>query len=434
MNQNKTELKRQLGAGSLAINSINLTVGAGIFVLPALVATNLGSASFIAYILCGLLVILIMLCFAEVGSKISNPGGAYAYVEKAFGPFAGFLINTLFWFGFAALADAAILNAMTDMLAKWYPSLLNNYIRVLFFIALYSLMAFINIRGVKEGVSFALIATILKLAPLILLIVLGLFKIDTGNLVVSLLPSFKNIGETTLLLFFAFVGTEAALSISGEIKNPQRSIPKGIFMGIFGILMIYMLIQLVAQGVMGDQLPNFKNAPLAALANQIMGPIGGKLILVTAVVSIFGVLSGDILATPRIIYAASKDKLLPSFLSNIHPKFNTPFWSIILYSIVILIFASSGGFKQLAVLASSSVLIIYLAVVLATVKLRFQNLGNEEGSFKIKGGLIIPIMAIATILWLLLQITFKEVLALSIFFVMLTAFYFVNKSIKKNNH
>ncbi len=434
MSQNKTELKRQLGAGSLAINSINLTVGAGIFVLPALVASNLGSASFIAYLLCGLLVILIMLCFAEVGSKVTAPGGAYAYVEKAFGPFAGFIINTLFWFGFAALADAAILNAMTDMLAKWYPSLLNNYIRIPFFIVLYSLMAFINIRGVKEGASFALIATILKLAPLILLIVLGLFKIDTDNLVVSSLPSFKNIGETTLLLFFAFVGTEAALSISGEIKNPKRSIPKGIFMGIFGILMIYMLIQLVAQGVMGDQLPNFKDAPLAALANQIMGPIGGKLILVTAVVSIFGVLSGDILATPRIIYAASRDKLLPSFLSNIHPKFNTPYWSIILYSIVILVFASSGGFKQLAVLASSSVLIIYLAVVLATIKLRFQKRNNEEGSFKIKGGLFIPIMAIATILWLLLQITFKEVLALSIFFVMLTAFYFINKSIKKNNH
>lgn len=115
-------LKREIGAVSLALNAVNLTIGAGIFVLPAIVAENLGPAAFIAYLICALLVVLIMLCYAEVGSKVTTSGGSYAYVEKAFGPLAGFLINTLFWFGFASLADAAVINAITDMLINWFPT------------------------------------------------------------------------------------------------------------------------------------------------------------------------------------------------------------------------------------------------------------------------------------------------------------------------
>src|SRR5665213_3443473 len=115
MEQTKdVEPKRELGARSLAVNVINYTIGAGIFVLPAIVGEKLGPASFIAYIVCGILVILIMLCFAETGSKITEAGGAYAYVSAAFGPLSGFLINTLFWFGFCLLADAAVANAMVD--------------------------------------------------------------------------------------------------------------------------------------------------------------------------------------------------------------------------------------------------------------------------------------------------------------------------------
>ncbi len=419
-------LKREIGAVALALNAINLTIGAGIFVLPAIVAENLGPASFIAYIICGLLVILIMLCYAEVGSKITTSGGSYAYVEKAFGPLAGFLINTLFWFGFSALADAAVINAMTDMLAIWFPVFSITYVRIILFIAIFGLLALINSRGVKQGSQFAVVTTILKLTPLILLVLIGLFSISSENLTIKTLPGIKSIGETALVLFFAFMGIETALNVSGEIKNPKKSIPKGIFMGVFGVLLMYLLIQFVAQGVLGDQLQEYKDAPLAALATKLIGPVGGTIILVTSVVSMFGMLSGDILASPRILFAASQDKLLPEFLSRIHPKFATPYWSIIVYSAIGVIFASSGGFKQLAVLASSSVLIIYLAVVLATIRLRFKKETAEgTGTFKIPGGLIIPILAIGTICWFLSHITMAEVKAISIFFAGLTVFYFV---------
>ena len=431
--QNNTEpaLNREIGATALALNAMNLTIGAGIFVLPAVVAANIGRSAFIAYLICGFLVILIMLCYAEIGSKVTTSGGSYAYVEKAFGPLAGFLINTLFWFGFAAMADAAVINMLTDMLAKWFPVFSVMYVRIIFFTAVFGLLTFVNIRGVKQGSQFAVATTLLKLTPLILLVFIGLFSIEAENLSVKTWPSADSIGKTALVLLFAFMGIETALNVSGEIKNPQRTIPKGIFMGVFGVLLMYMLIQFVAQGVLGDQLSVHKDAPLASLATQLIGPVGGTIILITGIVSMFGMLSGDVLASPRLLYAASKDKLLPKFLSSIHPKFATPYWAIIIYCTVGLIFASSGGFKQLAVLASSSVLIIYLAVVLATIRLRYKKGAGEEGSFKIPGGLIIPVLAVGTIVWFLSQITRQEIIGFAIFFAVLTVIYFINKEVRK---
>lgn len=431
LNKNQPALKREIGSVSLALNAINMTIGAGIFVLPAIIASNLGAAAFLAYIINGLLILLIMLCYAEVGSKITEAGGSYAYVEKAFGPLPGFLINTLFWFGYGLLADAAVINAMADMLSIWFPIFSMAYVRTVLFVITFGLLAFINVRGVKSGSQFAVMITILKLTPLLLLAAIGLFGITGSNLQVSSWPGVKSLGETTLLLFFAFGGTETALNVSGEIKNPKKNIPRGILMGVGGILLIYLLIQFIAQGVLGSQLAMEKNAPLASLATHLIGPVGGTILLATSVISMFGMISGDVLAQPRLLYAASKDKLLPDFLGKTHPKFATPYWAIIVYSIVAIILASTSGFKELAILGISAVLIIYLAVILAMMRLRFKKTSEENGSFRMPFGLTIPILAMGVIGWLLSHITGNEIKSIVIFFVVLTAIYFINKLVRK---
>jgi len=433
--QNKPEpgLQREIGATGLALNAMNLTIGSGIFVLPAVVALGIGRAGFIAYLACGFLAILITLCYAEVGSKITSSGGSYAYVEKAFGPLPGFFVNTLAWFGFSALADGAVVNAMTDMLSTWFPLLNTHYIRVIFFVLIFSTLALINIRGAKQGSGFASIATLLKLLPIVLLIVFGMFHIASSNLTITTWPPIKSMGEASLSLFFAFVGFETALGVSGEIKDPKRNIPKGILMAVAGVLIIYISLQFVAQGVLGDQLSWSQNAkaPLSALATSLIGSIGGTIILVTGIVSMFGLLSGDMLASPRLLFAAAEDNLLPKFLSRVHPKFSTPYWSIIVYCIVATILASSGGFKQLAVLASSSILLVYLGVAAATIVLRYKKGFAGAGSFTVPGGVIIPVFAIATIICFLFFITIAEVKALVIFFSVLTIIYFLKKLVDK---
>lgn len=427
MNKHQPEsLPRQIGVLGLASNAINLTLGSGIFVLPAVVAASVGAASVLAYVICGGLVTLIMLCFAEVGSKVTSSGGAYAYVETAFGSFAGFLTNSLFWFGYCMMADAAIANALVDTLSVPFPIFSHFIYKAILLIILFTFFAWINIRGVKQGTRLVEINTLAKIIPLFLLIIVGIFFIKPSNLQWSDTPSIQSLGEVSLVLFFAFIGIEASLSVSGEIKNPMRTVPRGILLGLMGILLIYLSLQTVAQGVLGDQLPLEKEAPLAAVAQQLFGNWGATLILFGAAISMFGAVSGDILASPRLIYAAAKDGLLPAFFGRIHSKYITPHIAIITYAGLGLIFAISGGFQQLAILASAATLVIYLAVVIATIKLRFTEKA-PEGSFKIPGGIAIPILAIFVIIWFLSHLKQQEWLALFYFLLAMAVIYFIMK-------
>lgn len=420
-------LPRKIATLGLASNAINLTIGSGIFVLPAVVAASLGAASVMAYIICGILITLIMLCFAEVGSKVTSAGGAYAYVETAFGPFAGFLTNSLFWFGYCVMSDAAIANALVNTLSVPFPALANFTNKAILLTILFTLLAWINIRGVKQGTRLVEINTLAKLIPLLLLIIVGIFFIKSENLQWTSTPSIKSLGEVSLVLFFAFLGIESSLSVSGEIKNPAKTVPKAILLGLAGVLFVYLLLQTVAQGVLGNDLQTEKEAPLAAVAQQLFGNWGTILIIIGAAISMFGTISGDILASPRLIYAAAKDNLLPAFFGRVHPKYITPYIAIITYAGLGLIFALSGGFQQLAILASAAMLLIYMAVVLATIQLRLKKYPAPEGSFKIPGGLLVPILAIIAIGWFLSNLKGTEWRALTLFLGTLTTIYFIRK-------
>jgi len=417
-------LERELGAGSLAINAINLTIGTGIFILPAYIAGYLGTMSFLAYLFCTCSMGLIMLCFAEMGSKKIGSGGAYAMIEDAFGPLAGFLANTLFWFGYAILSDAAILNVMTEMLGIWFPIFNQYWFRVIFFFIVLSVFVLINIRGVKAGTRMVIILTTLKLTPLVLLVIIGFFGVKSENLALTSLPDISTFGAACLLLFFAFQGTEAALNISGEMKNPGKTIPRGIFMGILAILVIYLLIQFVATGVLGSELSFFEEAPLAEVATRLVGPLGGTILIATGVISMYALVGGDILVTSRLPFAAAENGFLPKALSRVHPKFKSPYIAIVVFSGAMFIMAISGGFKTLAILASSAVLIIYLGVVLAMFKSRLKPDVTNPPMFKVPGGFIVPILALAVLVWVLSYVPLKEFMAIALFFVATTLFYF----------
>lgn len=422
-------LKKVIGVRSLAANAVNLTVGSGIFALPAVVAAYLGPSSFLAYILCALLMGMVLLCFMEVGSKIPLTGGVYAYIETAFGPFIGFLANTLFWFGYAVMADAAVANILTDSVAIFFPSFDQPVVRAIFLATVFGGIAWLNVRGIKQGNTLVEIITLAKLLPLLVLVVVGVFFVNTENYQVAAWPSVGKLGEVSLILFFAFVGMECSLSASGEIKNPGKTIPRGILLGMFIIFIFYMLIQFVAQGVLGDQLPLHKDAPLAVVAQIVLGDFGKLLIVIGTAISCFGVISGDIMITSRVPYAAARDGLLPKFLSVIHPRYATPYMSILLYAAAGFIISISGGFRQLAIVASSSMLIIYFGVILATIKLKKHK--AVEGSFVIPGGLIIPVIALVATAWFLSNLAINEIAGGLIFLAASSVIYFLMKLFKK---
>jgi basic amino acid/polyamine antiporter, APA family len=422
-------LKKVIGIRSLAANAVNLTVGAGIFALPAVVATYLGPASFLAYILCALLMGMVLLCFMEVGSKIPFTGGVYAYIETAFGPFAGFLASTLFWLGYCIMADAAVANVLADSLATFFPIFEEPLVRMTFLAIVFGGIAWLNVRGIQQGNTLVEIITVAKLLPLLILIVAGIFFVDYSNYEVHAWPSTQKLGEVSLILFFAFIGMEASLSAGGEIKNPRRTIPRGILLGMLTIFVFYLSIQFVAQGVLGNELPLQKEAPLAVVATTVLGDVGKLMIVIGAAISGFGLISGDIMITSRVPYAAARDGLLPKFLSVIHPKYATPYISIIGYAAVGFTLSISGGFRQLAVLASSSMLIIYLGVILATIKLR--KMKPEPGSFVIPGGITIPIIALIVTAWFLSNLSWSEIAGGLIFLAVCSVIYFLMKVFRK---
>lgn len=424
-------LKRVIGVSGLSLNIINNTIGAGIFALPAIVSIALGGFAIFGYLFCGIMMAAIMLCYAEIGSRITSSGGSYAYVEAAFGRFAGFIINWLFFFGFGILGDAAIINIVADSLAVIFPVFESLWMRGLLFFILIGFMVLVNVRGAKQGVGFVKFITIVKLLPLIAIIIFGFSHIKTANLHWGNLPSFNTFGNTILVLFFAFLGFETALNVSGEIKNPKRTIPLSILIGGLLVLIVYLLLQTITQGVLGANMEAVKNAPLAAVAKKIIGPAGGILLLIAAAISCFGNVSGDVLLAPRLLFAGANDGIFPKFLGKVHPKFSTPYWAIIIYGSLIFIFSISGGFKQLAILSTAAILIIYLAVILATIKLRRKKENVDEKTFRMPGGLIIPFIGIATIVWLLTSLSKWEIFSTIIFIAVICVIYFFMKKYKK---
>lgn len=406
-------LIRAVGVRGLTAGMINYTVGAGIFVLPALVAGRVGAAAPAVYVLCAAAMALIVMCFASAGSRVSLSGGTYAYAEVAFGPYIGFVVAMSLWFGSTVLASAAVINVFVGTLAELIPVFAAPVVRVATIVTAYVILAAINIRGIRLGSRVVQGVTVAKLTPLILLVVVGFFFVKPQNLAWPGLPASGEMARTSVILIFAFMGIESALTPSGEVKDPARTVPRSIFIALVSVACLYMAIQLVAQGVLGADLATNTKAPLAETARRVLGSGGQILVLIGAAVSTLGYVAGDVLAAPRGIYALGRDRLLPSALGTVHPRYKTPYVAIVVHTTLCMLIAVTGSFERLVVLAVLSTLIVYLICCFATIELQRKNI-RAEGAipFEVPGGPIIPIVAAAIVIWLMASSTRQEFIAM----------------------
>ena len=423
-------LRRVIGVPELTLSIVNSVIGAGIFVLPATISMELGAFGIVAYIFCSIMLMAIMLSYAKLGSIITKSGGSYAYVEAAFGSFPAYVVNWLYFFGWSVLGSAALMNIIADSLAIIFPVFSDFYFRGIFFAILAGFMIGINVKGAKQGISFIKVISVVKLLPLIFLIIFGFSQVKYTNLVWKTYPTMESFGKTSLILFFAFAGFETSLGVSGEFKNPERTVPLGMMIGGIILLIVYMLLQTVSQGILGTEIVNYQKAPLAEIANRLIGPAGGTLLLLTTAISCLGSITADIMATPRSLFAAANDGMFPKFLSKIHIKYATPYTAIILYGLMILLFSISGSFKQLAVLASAAILIIYLAVIMSFVKMKLQKPETKVNNFKTPGGFLIPIIGIVSIIALLSSLSRTEIIATFVFLIVIIILFFITRKLK----
>src|SRR6058998_2966577 len=317
------QLVRGIGIPALTANIVSSTIGAGIFVIPATVARELGSAAPLAFVCCAVAMVLFVTCFAIAGSRVSLTGGLYAYVEVAFGRYVGFLAGMLYFLT-AIGAVAGVVNVLANSVALVVPFLGGPIMRVAVMFAVYASLVLINIRGVRQGAGAVTVITVAKLLPLLLFVGVGIFFIHVPNLAWSSWPSSKSLGDAVILLIFAFVGIEVALIPSGEVKNPARTVPRSAYLALVVTTIIYLMIQLVAQGTLGADLAKYPDAPLAESAAKFLGNLGRTILLAGASISAFGFVTSDILSSPRMIFAFGRDGALPQFFAHVHPRYRSP--------------------------------------------------------------------------------------------------------------
>jgi APA family basic amino acid/polyamine antiporter len=421
-------LVRAIGARQLTASIINVTIGAGIFVLPAVASAGLGAAAPIAYIVCAALMALIVCCFAAAGSRVSLTGGVYAYVDTAFGPFVGFLAGVLY-FLMATFAVASVSSAFAGSVGALWPPAATPAVRAVLIAAWFAFLAGVNVRGVRPGVRVVEVMTIAKLLPLLLLVVGGIWLVNPAYLRWPGMPDAASIGKTAIVLIFAFVGLEIALVPSGEVRDPARTVPRALFSALAITTTLYLLIQTVAQGLLGPSMATYSAAPLAEAAGRALGQGGRLLVLLGAVVSMFGYVSGDMLGSPRTLFAFARAGVLPAVVARVHPRFHTPYIAIVIHACIVATVSISSSFTQLAVLANVAALTLYLMCVTASYELQRRDV-RADGAipFAVPGGPVVPILAATVIVWLLSNATRREFGVEALVLAVAALFYFIRKT------
>jgi APA family basic amino acid/polyamine antiporter len=406
-------LSRELGTRQLAAGIFNYVVGSGIFALPAIAMGMLGPAAPLAYLACAILMGLVVLCFAEAGSRVSVSGGPYAYVEVALGPFIGFIAGALNYL-IQVAASAAVTTFFAASVARLAGAEGSTVFRVALVVGTLAILAGVNIRGVRTGARVLEAVTVAKLVPLVGFVLIGVFFIDSSNLVWTNVPGFKATLGAAGILIFAFAGIEGALVPSGEVKDPNRTVPRAAFLALGLVTLLYIAIHLVAQGILGAELANDKVTPLATAAARFAGAAGFTIMVVAASISMLGHTSGAILATPRMLLAFGRDGFIPRWFASVHPTFRTPHVAIVFHTTVLIAVALSGTFVQLAILANVAVLTLYLLCAIAAGVLSRRDVRQSGEPFKAPGGLLVPVLAAIASGWLLwATVTRREFIALA---------------------
>ncbi|RIW12599.1 amino acid permease [Algoriphagus lacus] len=426
--QNPTEtqekLPRNLGLWGVWMLVVNGLIGAGIFGLPSGAAALAGEYSVLIYAFCALLILPVILCFAELGSYFRGTGGPVRYGTLAFGPFIGFQGGWLYYLA-RLISFSANTVLLTDSIAYFLPIAGESTGRLISLALICIGLSVINVLGSVESIRSMTVFTIIKFAVLILLpvggfIILGAEVIPRFD---SPVPPFSDLGSAALLLIYAFVGFEGAVVPAGEAKRPERDMPLGLLLGLGVVAVLYMLIQLVTQVAV----PNLADSktPLLDASAALFGSSGAVILMIGVVASVLANLIGAMFSSTRLTYALSLEKSLPAWFGAVHPKFLTPANSVIFFGISAFLLSAFGSFTVLAAMTVLSRLFLYIMSCAAIPKLRPQFRG--QGKFILPGGFAIPALGILACLWLMLQVSERSIWMTAIFIAIGTGLYWLGK-------
>jgi basic amino acid/polyamine antiporter, APA family len=404
--QNKpdADLVRGIRRWDLVAIAINGIIGAGIFGLPSRVYALIGTYSIIAFVVCALVVALIILCFAEVGSRFDETGGPYLYAREAFQPAVAFEVGWLIWLA-RVTAFAANCNLLINYLGYFFLPATTTFWRATIIVFVVAVLAMINLLGIRQAAIVSNAFTIGKLVPIIIFIAAGLFFLNPQAYEFGPSPTTADFSKSVLLLVYAFTGFEMATIPAGEVKDPQRSLPRALLIAILVVAVVYIMIQVVCVGTLPGLAQSQK--PLADAGTQFLGTAGGAIISAGAIISITGNLNILLLSGSRVPFAMAEQKQLPAVIGSIHRKFFTPYISILITAGLMLFLTLKSSFLAALTISTIARLVTYAATCIALPVFRARR-ETPAPAFRLPGGTVIAVLSLLLIVWLLLNSTLAE--------------------------
>lgn len=402
-------LIRAIGRWSMVALAVNSIIGSGIFGLPSVVAGFVGRQSPQAVLVAGVAMGVIVACYAEVASQFTETGGHYLYIRQAFGRFAGLQVG---WMNLLSrlTACAAAVNLLVISLGEFWVHSSAPLPRLAVVSLFVGTLAAANYRGVAAGSLVSNVSVIAKLVPLAVVCAVGLAYLAIHPQVV---PAGARAGaddwlKATLILFFSYGGYEAALAPLGEAKDPRRDAPFALFVALGVVTLFYTALQFVVVGVLPDAAHSVR--PLADVAQVTMGRAGAVLISLGALVSVYGYLGANLLTNPRAMFALAERGDFPPWFAAIHARFRTPYFSIVVFAVVVWGFALFGNFAWNVTLSAVARLFYYGAVCAAVPALRRKQPGAAR--LRLPGGPLLPVLGVLICAALLTRVDFSKSLIL----------------------
>lgn len=373
-------LVRGVGLAAFTAAIVNGVVGAGVFTLPAVMAFNIGPRAPLAFLVCAIAMGAVVLCAADAGRRVPTSGGIYGTVEAAFGPRAGFVTGFVGIWLSSVLSCGGIAAAFAAVVGAAFPALAAGLPRAAVIVAIIGSLMWVNLRGVGFAARFITVATLVKLVPLALFVGIGVWFIDPAKLHAGVAASGNGIGggfgRAVIFALFAFSGMETPLGASGEVANPARTVPRAIMLSMTFVLLLYIAVQVVAQGLLGADLAHSATPLASAIAT--VRPELGVVLLVGAAVSMLIWIGSDLLGAPRVLFAFARDRLLPAVLGRVDPRFHVPRVAIVVHSVLVTVLAVSGTFEALAILSGLASTLLYSLACAAAWRLDARDVGGDH--------------------------------------------------------
>ena len=406
-------LVRAIGRWDLAAILVNVVIGAGILGLPAKTFALLGVYSIAGWLLCALIMGLVAACFAELGSRFTQTGGPYLYAYVAFGPATGFVVGWLAWvsrlFSFATITNLAL-----NYAGGFAPVVLAGPARFVLIVTMTTLLTIPILVGVRRAALVNNVLTACKLVLLVGFALVGLARIHFFSLnAPASLPSASAWQSALMMMSYAFLGIESAMITSGETRNPRRDVPFALAAGLAILALLYLSIQVVCIGTLPDLASSQR--PVVDAAERILGPWGGWVINIGALVAMLGTLFAILLTGSRLPFAFAERGQLPPVFEAVHGRFKTPHVAILVTAVCSGLFALYSSFLGALTVSALTRLVGYVTTCAAMLVLRRRRDGGEaHAAFRVPGGPLVATLALLTCVWLMLAVSKAELWSVAV--------------------